>query len=288
MLFLFISIYHVGCVDGSILLYDPTSLEKPCYKIKEHQLSVNKVECKQSSGNNIVISASRDGTVRLYDIRVNKVVSIMKSTNKSYCPDCWCVTAATNRSDTHSGGLLPLSEFNICAGYENGDVKFFDMRNSIVKYAVNIQNGVCSIGFDRKDTQPCKMICSTLEGNIYTFNVVFYDSKYGYSFTKDKVVSGTCWGTPFLPQNPDIFACLGGDGTVHLYKYLRPSMNYLFDTSKGCNIGVVGKLSKLNDQVISTQPIVSMDWHKEMNGLSALASLDQTLKVYIITKLKSV
>ncbi|ETW55609.1 hypothetical protein PFUGPA_02374 [Plasmodium falciparum Palo Alto/Uganda] len=82
------------------------------------------------------------------------------------------------------------------------------------KFKVNVNNGVCAVNYDRKDTKKNKLICSTLEGNIYIFNLDVYNEVSGYSYSKDKIISGTCWGTPFLPQNRDIFATLGGDGNV--------------------------------------------------------------------------
>ena len=36
---------------------------------------------------------------------------------------------------------------------------------------------------------------------------------------------------------------------------------------------------------LQTQPIVSFDWSPDKQGLCTLACLDQTLRVYIVTKL---
>lgn len=49
--------------------------------------------------------------------------------------------------------------------------------------------------------------------------------------------------------------------------------------------GVPGSVELLNSRVISTQPIVSLDWSPDREGLCALTCLDQTLRVYIVTKL---
>lgn len=49
-------------------------------------------------------------------------------------------------------------------------------------------------------------------------------------------------------------------------------------------LGVCGTVELLNSRVLSTQPIVSMDWSADREGLCVLASLDQTVRVYIVSK----
>jgi hypothetical protein len=38
-------------------------------------------------------------------------------------------------------------------------------------------------------------------------------------------------------------------------------------------------------RVLSSQPIVSLDWSPDKEGLCVLSCLDQTLRVFIVTKL---
>ncbi|GLE02378.1 hypothetical protein PINS_up011216 [Pythium insidiosum] len=49
-------------------------------------------------------------------------------------------------------------------------------------------------------------------------------------------------------------------------------------------MGVCGSVELLNSRVLSTQPIVSVDWSPDREGLCVLASLDQTVRVYIVSK----
>ena len=46
-----------------------------------------------------------------------------------------------------------------------------------------------------------------------------------------------------------------------------------------------GNVELLNSKVISTQPIVSFDWSPDKDGLCVLSCLDQTIRVFIVTKL---
>ncbi|GAW82105.1 G-beta repeat protein [Plasmodium gonderi] len=280
--------YSIACgtFDGNILLYDINHMSNPYYSIKKHTKLINKIESKSYKNNNLIFSASRDGSVKIFDIRTNnEVVSLEPPKNSPYIPDCWCVGIGNNYIDVNPTCQIEEENLSLCAGYDNGDIKFFDLKMMLIEHEVNVNNGVCAISYDRKDTRKNKLICATLEGNIYVFNMDIYSEDSGYAYSKDQVVSGTCWGTPFLPQNRDIFASLGGDGNLALYKYVNPEKNYIFDETKGCKRGVVGELEKLNFLKVSTQPIISFDWNNNKLGLCVFASLDQTIRVYIITKL---
>ena len=37
----------------------------------------------------------------------------------------------------------------IAAGFDNGDVKLFDLKAMKIQWSTNVQNGVCSLSFDR-------------------------------------------------------------------------------------------------------------------------------------------
>jgi hypothetical protein len=50
-------------------------------------------------------------------------------------------------------------------------------------------------------------------------------------------------------------------------------------------MGVVGSVELLNSKVISSQPIVNLDWSPDREGLCVLSCLDQTLRCFIVTKL---
>lgn len=49
--------------------------------------------------------------------------------------------------------------------------------------------------------------------------------------------------------------------------------------------GVVGSVELLNARVLSSQPFVGFDWSPDKEGLACAVSLDQTARVYIVTKL---
>ena len=48
------------------------------------------------------------------------------------CLICFCLGHAYNNE-----------ERCICAGYDNGDIKLFDLRNMSLRWEYNLRNGVC-------------------------------------------------------------------------------------------------------------------------------------------------
>jgi len=50
----------------------------------------------------------------------------------------------------------------VAAGYDNGDVKIFDLKNQIFIWDTNLKNGVCGLEFDRKDIIMNKLGAATL------------------------------------------------------------------------------------------------------------------------------
>lgn len=191
-------------------------------------------------------------------------------------PDCWCVAFGNSFND---------NERNIIAGYDNGDLKMYDLRKNSLVWDHNLLNGVCGVQFDRKDTKMNKVVVTTLEGKVHVFDMRTHHFEHGYTSLEHKMKkSSTIWGVEHLPQNRDLFAILGGDGDLSLYKYKYPPKRVLKD-AHGVDKGVVGSLQLLNDRNLSTQPVVSFDWHDDKTGLGVMSCLDQTCKVIITTKL---
>jgi hypothetical protein len=109
----------------------------------------------------------------------------------------------------------------------------------------------------------------------------------GYSHLEEKAHRSTIWLGKHMPQNRDIFATIGGNGGFNIYKYSYPINRVGKQTEDGAPIGVMGSVELLNSRVISTQPIVSFDWSPDRAGLAILGSLDQSIRVYIVTKVDS-
>lgn len=54
---------------------------------------------------------------------------------------------------------------------------------------------------------------------------------------------------------------------------------------KGAAVGVAGKLRRLQRMVISTQPINSLEWNRDHQGLAVATAYDQYVRILVTTKL---
>jgi WD repeat-containing protein 92 len=59
----------------------------------------------------------------------------------------------------------------LAAGYDNGDVKLFDLRMNCLRWDENLKNGVCGIQFDRNDIPANKLVATTLESKFHVFDL---------------------------------------------------------------------------------------------------------------------
>lgn len=93
--------------------------------------------------------------------------------------DCWVVTF---------GNSYNSEERVVAAGYDNGDVKMFDLRTMGLRWESNLKNGVCGLEFDRKDIAMNKLVATTLEAKFYLFDLKTQHPKKGFSYLVEKVI----------------------------------------------------------------------------------------------------
>ena len=79
-----------------------------------------------------LVTGGRDGCVKLWDPRVQDPVLSMEPVTGQGARECWCVAF---------GGASSDEERCIAAGYDNGDVKLFDLRTQSIRWETNIGNG---------------------------------------------------------------------------------------------------------------------------------------------------
>ena len=88
------------------------------------------------------------------------------------------------------GNSFDNSERCILAGYENGDIKMYDLKTGTVRSEINVSNGVCSVEFDRKDISMNKFVATCLESQFVIFDGRTYNASDGFAsltcYTKQK------------------------------------------------------------------------------------------------------
>ncbi|XP_071453648.1 dynein axonemal assembly factor 10 [Hetaerina americana] len=269
-----------GDFEGKLQIWNLEDFAYPVYSVKAHKEIINCIDgiggqgiCR---GAPEIVTGSRDGMVKVWDPRLKEVpVATMEPAEGEATRDCWSVSF---------GNSYNVSERAVCAGYDNGDIKLFDLRQLSVIWEANLKNGVCSVEFDRKDIQMNKLVATTLESKFYVFDLHVQHPKQGYPHLMNKAHKSTIWTCKHLPQNREVFMTCGGSGSLCLWKYNYPQ-NRIETDGDGLKKGVIGTAELLQNVTLSTQPIASFDWSPDKLGLAVCTGLDQAFRVLITTKL---
>ncbi|XP_069673534.1 dynein axonemal assembly factor 10 [Periplaneta americana] len=271
-----------GDFEGKLSVWNLENTIGPVFSSNAHKEIINCID--GVGGQNIgcgapeIVTGSRDGSVKVWDTRQKgKPVATMEPAEGDARRDCWTVAF---------GNSYNSEERIVCSGYDNGDIKMFDLKTMSLRWETNVKNGVCGIEFDRKDIPMNKMIATTLESKFCVFDVRTQHSKKGFAYLTEKAHKSTIWLGRHLPQNRDIFATCGGAGSLCLWKYNYPEKRVTCDVD-GAQMGNAGTLSLLQNTTLSTQPISSLDWSPDKQGLAVCTSFDQTVRVIIVTKLNT-
>merc|ERR1719158_1157332 len=181
-----------GDFDGRLSIWDLDRTEMPVYSVKAHDVIVNSIDgcggLNIGNGAPELVTGSRDGTVRVWDPRMEDPVVSLEPVEGETPADCWTVAFGNSYND---------SERCIAAGYDNGDIKMFDLRTMTLRWDTNVRNGVCHLQFDRKDIRMNKLGVSTLESFMVVYDLRTYHPEEGYAGRKEKVTKSTLWGCHF-------------------------------------------------------------------------------------------
>eukprot|EP00040_Diaphanoeca_grandis_P016899 m.87639 g.87639 ORF g.87639 m.87639 type:complete len:362 (-) comp26099_c1_seq2:108-1193(-) len=274
-----------GDFNGELACWDLENMSKPTFSTKAHESIIN---CMDGCGGLGIgggcpelVTGGRDGCVKVWDVRQKDApVANMSPAVGTEIRDCWSVAF---------GNSFNNEERCVVAGYDNGDVKMFDLRTMSLRWETHLPNGVCSVAFDRKDIMMNKLLVTGLESKLTTFDLRTQHSKNGFASVTSKSHKSTVWKGCYLPQNRDVFVSTGGNGSIHLWKYKYPAARQLKGKGKDDEMeGVAGEMEELNRVSLSTQPIASFAWSAEKLGLFVTTSFDQTIRVAICTKLNLV
>lgn len=269
-----------GDFDGRMQVWDLQDLSFPIYSVQAHKDIINSMDgiggMSIGYGAPEIVTGGRDGCVKVWDTRQkNKPVAVIETAEEKNKRDCWCVCF---------GNSYNSEERVVCAGYDNGDLKMFNLKNMQLQWETNLKNGVCGVEFDRKDIPMNKVVATTLESKFHLFDVKTQHPKKGFPCLTEKAHKATVWSVRHLPQNREIFVTTGGAGSLCLWKYNYPAKRIQSD-GDGLPVGVVGNLTLLQNMTVSTQPVSSFDWSPDKQGLAVCTSFDQTIRVIIVTKL---
>jgi len=278
---------------GNIQLYD---LERLGSKVDTSWAAVHNLEKKTivkaivgcgglgiGAGPNELATGAEDGVVKIWDLRQRgeEVVKFTpaadtKNVNLPSMPmgtrACWAL-AFGNSYDAENRALA--------AGYDNGDVKLFDLRNLKLYWDENVKNGVTDLEFDRRDIEMNKLAATTLEGHVHCWDCRTLGKQMEFARVSERPHTSTAWRARHLPQNRDVLLTSSGSGHLYLWRYQYPTSRVNDDGE-----GVPGSLELLQKSAVTTQPITGLDWHPDKLGLTLASSLDQCVRVLVASNLQ--
>eukprot|EP00916_Digyalum_oweni_P018026 GHVL01030148.1.p1 GENE.GHVL01030148.1~~GHVL01030148.1.p1 ORF type:complete len:270 (-),score=51.34 GHVL01030148.1:42-851(-) len=171
--------FVTGDYNGGVSIWDMEDMKKPLWNVdKGHTGIINAID--GCGGQNIgygapeIVTGGRDGCVKVWDKRVDTPVLSLEPAVSDNCAraDCWTVAFGNSSNE---------NERCIAAGYDNGDLKLFDLRTNTLLWDTNLSNGVCHIQFDRKDIIMNKMAVSTLQAKMAMFDMRTCHPEDGYA-----------------------------------------------------------------------------------------------------------
>ncbi|XP_077522310.1 dynein axonemal assembly factor 10 [Amblyomma americanum] len=269
-----------GGFDGKWRIWDIDYPNEPVVCVRGHSTIINCIDgIGGSDGSPAVVTGCKDGSLKVWDPRKPEQPSVvMEPGPEQQKQDCWTVCF---------GNAYSAVERCVCAGYENGDIKMFDLRNLAVTWEICVKSGVCCLEFDQKSIYMNKLVASGTGSDIHVFDLRTKHPKNGFAqLTHSEESKSTVWAARHLPQDRDIFATCAGSGTVNLWRYQYPEKR-VRKASDGCDEGVAGTLTHLCKTSLGKQPVSALDWNADMLGLFVTCTFDQTLHVGFVTSLSS-
>lgn len=269
----------LGRYDGILSICDleqkngRTGELRTIFSVKGHESIINAIDGvggKHAAGYGApeIVTGGKDGYIKVWDPRVDYPVVTFEQKGNAH-RECWTVAFGNSYSE---------DERCICAGFDNGDVKMFDLRTNTILWEENCKNAVTSIQFDRQDIEMNKLVVAGLESKFRVYDLRTKHSRDGFAYLDELAHRSTIWVAKHLPQNRDIFMTGGGNGGFNIYKYHYPKSRTRKHSEDNAPIGIPGSVELLNSRVISTQPVVSFDWSPDREGLCCFSSLDQTIR----------
>jgi len=257
-------VFCSGDFSGNICLWDIESLKRFDGVTGAHSDLINSI-ASGGKGSSEILTGGRDGEVKLWDRRtLSKPTVRMFPENYQTKRDCWTVSHSANQSTSTL----------VAAGFDNGDVKVFDLRAMKVLWETNVGRGVSHTTFLVDDTTEAAsgysrrllLAAGTVHGKIFSWQVEKPKQKVS-SLQLDK---STVWCTEKIAtHSPLLISCLGSGALC----FSRQDNNN-------------GNMKCVDTHQISESPITSVTVSKDKPGLISTASCDNKIRLFIYTAIK--
>ncbi|KAL8444954.1 hypothetical protein Emed_005923 [Eimeria media] len=121
---------HAGHFDGRLTAWDAEVLDREAWSLKAHTSVLTTAEGHPSQP--LVVTGGREGVVKVWDLRTKQQVVSLEPVAGEEAAECWSVCW---------GGCSGGSLGTVCCGYDNGDVKLFDLSRMQLLAETNLDYG---------------------------------------------------------------------------------------------------------------------------------------------------
>lgn len=207
-----------------------------------------------SNGALEIVTGSKDGSLKIWDVRQSEVPVVHLSPEpESPIRNCWSVAFGGSKGDF---------ERCVAAGFDNGDLRLFDLRALKVLFEDNLRKGACGLQFDNKTGPMNRLVASTIDDGLTIYDMS--SQAPATIFKNEPKSTSTIWSVQHLPQDRTKFATVRGDGLLQIWNH----QNFMCEAEID----------------LSSKPVISFDWNMDFKGLGVAASLDNVVRVVVVNK----
>lgn len=239
-------IYCCGDFSGNLSLWDVETLVQT-QSCRAHADIVNSI-AGGGVGSSEILTGGRDGEVKLWDRRcLEKPVVRMFPESGETRRDCWSVS--------HSGLETKL----VCSGFDNGDIKVFDLKNLKILWETSVSKGVSNVTLNpEKDCT--RLYAGTVNGRLYSWDVNAPAETVSTQLDKS-----TVWETQVIG---DKLVSVLGSGALCVAELSEDKMELVMTHQ------------------VSEPPLTTLAPSRDKPGLIATSSFDKSIRIYFYTGLK--
>ena len=173
---------------------------------------------------------------------------------------CWTVCQSQQTSDNSQ-------QHFVAAGFDNGDIKVFDVRNSKIAWETSLSRGISKltvINMNNDNPSDIKLLAGTVQGRLYSWSLI-KPEETPQQLQLDK---STIWEAQKLSNNKNLVVTALGSGAMTLVDLDKENINTIVSHQ------------------VSEPSLNGLSVSKDKPGLVATSSFDQTIRLFYYTGMK--
>lgn len=191
--------------DGSLQVWDQINPVDPVIVLPEHQKEVYSVDWSHRGGKNLVVSASWDGTCKLFD---------------AVHPNFKCISSFSGHQGVvYSAVWSPQLDDTFASASADGTVCIWDARNNQSAQNVIPAHETEILTCDWSKYDPYTLITGSVDCSIRSWDVrnprVYLKQMLGHNYAVRRVKSS--------PFNPGVVVSCSYDSTVRIWDMMKPA-----------------------------------------------------------------